>query len=821
MALSFVANEVFNAWTETLVSVQELQAKEENLIQTILNINPIALSSLQAIDTGPVMSNTIIGGGASGFGFTVTIVDEDGNPVNVTPGTIGFDEEAATIAALTEAALENWGTFINGAPSAVLDVELTVASLEDGAVASAGPGGFFFTADGLDNFVDANNNGMLDDGETVIIESVSAAELQGRGDLNDDESDVNITVNSDLLADSDFHIDTVTFDPVTGESNVTLADDVPTGLIDLFSVLLHEIGHGLGFLGLRDTPTDSLFPFETPGGQDVFLGTLFDLFTDVSNPDRVVFDGPATVAAYGEAVALEIGTGDPGSDLGHFVGSESGFDTRLALLNPFVTPGDRVSIGALELAVLEDLGYNVNIPADLSLVNVLDSLTSAATPAAAIGDIQAASNGGFFIDLGLSQQAPFTAIASSFGVEFIGGGGSQSQRVLFNDNTSDIGFIGLTELLSAADLNVFTGTAQRAIDVRLFNPAQAVLANGTNNQTFNDVISFTLIGDTASGNSLNGTGANDVILGRDGNDSLAGNGGADILDGGNGNDIISDGAGDDSVSGGNGNDIFFAGTGANSFSGGSGADTLSYFNLATAVTINLATGATGGVEAGNDSFSSIENVVGSSANDLIIGNDGNNVLQGADGNDVFATGGGNDTLSGGNGEDQFIIDASQDNVSVTITDFDLALDEWIRIEGSELSSFTDLLAAATQDGSDALIDLGNGNSLRLSNVDIGNLDSDNFEFASTASSFISTGGVEIEFSAVGDEVFEFDAFEVEDFGRDTESFLEAEKRFDDVFNEAQKFDVQNATFFEFGVSTYEELTGLPEISLSMEDFFSV
>ena len=52
----------------------------------------------------------------------------------------------------------------------------------------------------------------------------------------------------------------------------------------------------------------------------------------------------------------------------------------------------------------------------------------------------------------------------------------------------------------------------------------------------------------------------------------------------------------------------------------------------------------------------VENVIGSSSNDVIIGNDANNNFNGDNGNDYLEGGKGNDTLTGGNGADIFRLD---------------------------------------------------------------------------------------------------------------------------------------------------------------------
>ena len=119
-----------------------------------------------------------------------------------------------------------------------------------------------------------------------------------------------------------------------------------------------------------------------------------------------------------------------------------------------------------------------------------------------------------------------------------------------------------------------------------------------------------------------------VYTGTDGNDILPhngqSNGGNETYKGLGGNDVLKGGAGADVLDGGNGNDTAgYAGSGA--------------------VNVNLATGAASGGHAAGDKFVSIENLTGSSYNDLLTGNSGSNVLDGSAGADHMSGRGGNDT----------------------------------------------------------------------------------------------------------------------------------------------------------------------------------
>ncbi|WP_026941334.1 calcium-binding protein [Hellea balneolensis] len=133
----------------------------------------------------------------------------------------------------------------------------------------------------------------------------------------------------------------------------------------------------------------------------------------------------------------------------------------------------------------------------------------------------------------------------------------------------------------------------------------------------------------------------EAIYGSDFNDSLTGNNSSNELRGFDGDDVL-DGSG--------GGDRLFGGAGADTLIGGTGIDIAVYTDVDAGVTLDLATGGTGG-EAAGDIFNGIEWVFGSDFDDDIIGDGGNNRLTGNDGNDTLNGAGGNDRLLGGDGDD--------------------------------------------------------------------------------------------------------------------------------------------------------------------------
>jgi Ca2+-binding RTX toxin-like protein len=130
-----------------------------------------------------------------------------------------------------------------------------------------------------------------------------------------------------------------------------------------------------------------------------------------------------------------------------------------------------------------------------------------------------------------------------------------------------------------------------------------------------------------------------------------------------GDDIIYGYGGNDSIHGLGGDDYIVGGTGADALNGGIGSDTASYFTSAAGIVASLSAGEGAGGDAEGDTYTSIENLVGSSHDDALVGDDGDNslsglggddFLDGGDGDDELWGGSGNNTLKGGGGADTLI-----------------------------------------------------------------------------------------------------------------------------------------------------------------------
>ena len=145
-----------------------------------------------------------------------------------------------------------------------------------------------------------------------------------------------------------------------------------------------------------------------------------------------------------------------------------------------------------------------------------------------------------------------------------------------------------------------------------------------------------------------------------------------------GNDNLTSTAADDSIQGLGGNDtIYFPGSshGDDVVDGGSGSDTIDFRTSGAAGIVADYRSGTIVSAAGTVSFSSVERVVGTHANDHLIGGTGNQNLSAAGGDDELEGGAGNDWLWGGGGADTFAFRETGTANADNIGDFSGAADK--------------------------------------------------------------------------------------------------------------------------------------------------
>jgi hypothetical protein len=232
------------------------------------------------------------------FKYTITLND---------PNHLSQD---AALVAVTNTAAADWSQFIQGLGTIDIQVNVTPTTRANGGAATT-------VYDGTD-------------GARTVYESGTAYELQTGVDPNGSSPDLIINVDPTYLT-------TLWLDPNSSP---------PSTETDGLSVLLHEIGHGLGITGYRDLSSGSLPAYESP----------WDRLVTVS-ANSASFTGHYADAIYGGAVSVTtLQNGEQYYHLGNNLSERDGQD----LMNGIVFyNGTRYSISDLDLAIFKDLGLTV------------------------------------------------------------------------------------------------------------------------------------------------------------------------------------------------------------------------------------------------------------------------------------------------------------------------------------------------------------------------------------------------------------------------------------------------------------------------------
>jgi hypothetical protein len=286
--------------------------------------------------------------------------------------------------------------------------------------------------------------------------------------------------------------------------------EIPDGAHDFVSIVLHELAHNLAFDGAFGDGSPFWSQVEEVDGQYVFQGT-------------------AVFALLGEGLAIETSNHIPEE---FRPVSASGLMRSIGNY-----PDNRWDIGRIELAVLQDLGWEViddwsGIPL-ADMVDYAPHLTGTAADDALFGD---------FHDNSLTGLRGQDTLEGGSGDDLLGGAGGADllkggpgADALYGGRGSD-----RYEIDGADTLVEYAGEG-----------ADTVLA-GFDHRLPANFEHLTLTGGTGidgagngAANRIIGNGAGNMLTGGGGDDTLRSQGGPDILRGGWGNDTLSGGAGPD------------------------------------------------------------------------------------------------------------------------------------------------------------------------------------------------------------------------------------------------------------------------------------
>jgi hypothetical protein len=253
------------------------------------------------------------------FNFTIT------DPTNL------FGGRQALMMTDLQAAGAIWGPYLNGV------VPLNVDVLPDSNTAFAQAGATAVIS------LNRQQNGL-----NVFEDGALNKARTGNPNPNGNPFDINISINP-TSAQTQLY-----YDP----SGVARTGTVPPNQTDFISLVLHEMGHGLGFNTLRATSGAGYGTFPTPPGNENTYDALTQ-FGAGGNPAILYFTGPQAQAAFGGPVPLTSEGPNGQSNFAHVGTSNPPFPPSLAsdFMRPGIEAGTKFYVSRLDVAILSDINW--------------------------------------------------------------------------------------------------------------------------------------------------------------------------------------------------------------------------------------------------------------------------------------------------------------------------------------------------------------------------------------------------------------------------------------------------------------------------------
>jgi Ca2+-binding RTX toxin-like protein len=348
---------------------------------------------------------------------------------------------------------------------------------------------------------------------------------------------------------------------------------------------------------------------------------------------------------------------------------------------------------------ISDTTLTINPTSNLSYNTGYSVVFSAGSIKDLAGNSYAGATSYNFTTLSAAPLAGETFVAGAASVGYIGDVGNDTitggagNDWLFGVGADDVinGGEGIDNLYGGAGNDTLNGGA--GIDALLGEDGNDIL----NGDAGNDLM-YGMVGD----DTLYGGDGVDNLYGGDGADTLNGGADVDALIAGDGNDLLDGGSGDDWMFGEAGDDTMYGGDGMDFMYGGTESDTLN-----------------GGASG--------DALVAGDGNDVLNGDGGGDWMFGEAGDDRLVGGTGNDTLYGGLGADTFVFAANQGQD--ILMDFSTVQGDHISIAAGTngINTAADaLLHLSTDVNGNAVLDLGDGNSVILAGLSVASLHAADF-----------------------------------------------------------------------------------------------